>query len=308
VVARGDAVTALAGFERFESRDFDVGDGVRIHARVGGDAAHPPVLLLHGYPQTHVIWHKVASRLAQRHHVVCADLRGYGDSSKPAGAADHANYSKRAMAADMATVMRALGHEHFALVGHDRGGRVAHRLAVDHPGAVARLCVIDISPTLTMYDRTDFAFAQAYWHWFFLTQPSPLPEAMLAADPKRFLRGFLAGLGNDASTFAPAAVAAYERCWATPEGLHASCEDYRASAGIDLVHDRASDAAGNRVRCPMLVLWGDRGVVGRLFDPLADWRAKCDADVRGAALAAGHFIPEEVPDALLAALLPFLDA
>jgi haloacetate dehalogenase len=304
-------VTAVPGFEGFEARDFDVGGGVRIHARVsrdaGADVARPPVLLLHGYPQTHVIWHKVAARLATRRRVVCADLRGYGDSSKPAGAADHANYSKRAMAADLVEVMRLLGHERFALVGHDRGGRVAHRLAVDHPRAVEKLCVLDISPTLTMYDRTDFAFAQAYWHWFFLTQPAPLPEAMLGPQAKRFLRAFLAGLGNDLATFAPEALAEYERCWATPEGLHASCEDYRASAGIDLAHDRASDAAGDRVRCAMLVLWGERGVVGRLFDPLADWRAKCDAAVRGASLRAGHFIPEEVPDALVEALVPFLD-
>jgi haloacetate dehalogenase len=294
------------GFEAFDARDFTVADGIRIHARVGGDPSSPPLLLLHGYPQTHVIWHRTAPRLAERYRVVCPDLRGYGDSSKPPGAADHANYSKRAMAGDLVAVMKALGHERFALVGHDRGARVAHRLAVDHADAVSRLCVIDISPTLTMYDRTDFTFAQAYWHWFFLTQPTPLPETMLSASAPTLLRAFLGGLGSGLAAFTPDAIAEYERCWATPEGLHASCEDYRASAGIDLVHDRASDAAGDRVRCPMLVVWGARGVVGRLFDPLADWRAKCDADVIGQALAAGHFIPEEAPDALLGALEPFL--
>ncbi len=299
-------MTSFAGFERFDERDFDVA-GMRIHARVGGDPAAPPLLLLHGYPQTHVIWHKLAPRLVDRYHVVCPDLRGYGDSAKPPGTANHANYSKRAMAADMVGVMRALHHERFALVGHDRGGRVAHRLAVDHPGAVERLCVIDISPTLTMYDRTGFAFAQAYWHWFFLTQPSPLPETMLAASAPHLLRGFLGGLGSGGlAPFTPEALAEYERCWATPEGLHASCEDYRASAGIDLEHDRASDTAGVRVRCPTLVLWGERGVVGRLFTPIADWQAKCDAPVSGKSLPAGHFIPEEAPDAVLRELDSFL--
>lgn len=299
----------MTGFEDYDERDFtiDDGGGIRIHARVSRDASLPPLLLLHGYPQTHVIWHKLAARLATRYRVVCPDLRGYGDSSKPVGEKDHANYSKRVMAQDMVDVMHALGHERFALVGHDRGGRVAHRLAVDHPDAVDRLCVIDISPTLTMYDRTDFAFAQAYWHWFFLPQPAPLPEAMLASSAPQMLRAFLGGLGSGLAAFAPEALAEYERCWTTPEGLHASCEDYRASAGIDLVHDRASDAAGERVRCPMHVLWGERGVVGRLFDPMSDWHAKCDEEVTGRALPAGHFIPEEVPDLVHDELVRFID-
>lgn len=297
----------VPGFEDFDERDFDV-NGIRIHARVSRVAGdRPAILLLHGFPQTHAIWHKLAPDLMKRFRVVCPDLRGYGDSDKPRGDADHANYSKRAMAADMAALMQALGHERFHLVGHDRGGRVAHRLALDHPGRVTSLCVIDISPTLTMYDRTDFAFAQAYFHWFFLTQPAPLPEIMLVADAPRFLRVFLGGWGGGGlSAYAPEALAEYERCWATPEGLHGSCEDYRASAGIDLDHDRASDAAGVRVRCPMLVVWGERGVVAKMFDPLADWTAKCSATVIGRKLPAGHFIPEEVPGALLAELEPFL--
>ncbi len=300
-------MTVERDFAGFERRDLQV-DGTRIHLRASpATDDRPALLLLHGFPQTHAIWHRVAPALAARFRVVCPDLRGYGDSAKPRGDADHANYSKRAMAGDMAAVMRVLGHERFAVVGHDRGGRVAHRLALDHADRVTKLCTIDISPTLTMYDATDFAFAQAYFHWFFLTQPSPLPETMLAADAPALLRTFLGGWGDAGLGFyAPDAIAEYERCWATPEGLHASCEDYRASAGIDLAQDRASDAAGDRVRCPMHVLWGETGVVARLFDPIADWRAKCGATVTGKALPAGHFIPEQVPALLLAELEAFL--
>ena len=301
---------SLPGFEGFEARDFDV-NGTRIHARISrhdGDVDRPALLLLHGFPQTHAIWHRVAPTLMKHYRVVCPDLRGYGDSAKPVGEADHANYAKRTMAADMVALMRVLGHERFHLVGHDRGGRVAHRLALDHTDRVSKLCVIDISPTLTMYDKTDFAFAQAYFHWFFLTQPAPLPETMLAAAAPKFLRMFLGGWGGGLSAHAPEALAEYQRCWATPEGLHGSCEDYRASAGIDLAHDRASDAKEELVQCPMLVLWGERGVVARLFDPIDDWSAKCSASVTGRSLPAGHFIPEEVPTLLLEELVRFLAA
>ena len=278
------------------------GENVVIHCAHGGNG--PPLLLLHGYPQTHAIWHKIAPALAQRHTVVCADLRGYGDSSKPAGAPGHANYSKRTMALDQVRLMERLGFERFAVVGHDRGGRVAHRMARDHRKRVSRLCVLDISPTLTMYAQTDQAFAAAYYHWFFLIQPTPNPEHMIGNDPKHYLRWKTGGWGGAGhSQFDPRAYAEYERCYCDPATIHATCEDYRAAASIDLEHDRADLA--DRITCPVLALWGARGVVHRLFKPLDDWGAVA-TDVRGKPLPCGHYIPEEVPDLLLAELLPFL--
>jgi haloacetate dehalogenase len=266
--------------------------GVAVHAVVGGRG--PALLLLHGYPQTHVIWHKVAQRLATRFTVVATDLRGYGDSGKPATDARHAPYSKREMARDQVAAMRALGFDRFLLAGHDRGGRVAHRLAVDHPAAVQKLAVLDISPTLAMYEKTDMAFASAYWHWFFLIQKAPIPEAMIGADPGFYLRHKMGDGAAGMKPFAPEAWAEYERCF-TPEAIHASCEDYRAAATIDLEHDRDDRAAGRRVACPLLALWGAHGVVERCFRPLEDW-GRVAADVRGRALPAGHYLPEEVPD------------
>ncbi|MEP6702050.1 MAG: alpha/beta hydrolase [Betaproteobacteria bacterium] len=278
------------------------GDDISIHCAHGGDG--PPVLLLHGYPQTHAIWHKVAQRLAQDYSVVCADLRGYGDSSKPAGAPDHANYSKRAMALDQVQLMDSLGFSRFAVVGHDRGGRAAHRLARDHRDRVTKLCVLDISPTLTMFDQTNLEFARAYYHWFFLIQPSPHPEHMIGLDPKYYLRWKTGGWGSAGhSFFDPRAYAEYERCYCDPAAIHASCEDYRAAAQIDLVHDRADLA--EKIDCPVLVLWGERGVVNRCFKPIEDWSAVA-TKVRGKALPSGHYIAEEVPEALLDELLPFL--
>ena len=285
----------MSWFEGFESRRFQV-NGVEIFARLSGPADAPPLLLLHGYPQTHVIWHRVAQALGGRYRLVLPDLRGYGDSSKPAGDPDHANYSKRTLALDLAELMTQLCHERFGVVGHDRGGRVAHRLAVDHPQRVSRLALIDIAPTLDMYAATDARFATAYYHWFMLIQPAPLPERLLASDPTFFLHRALGGFGMAAQTLAyiePAALAEYERCFGRADALHASCEDYRASASIDLVHDRASRAAGEKIACDTLLLWGERGVVGQLFEPLALWQAQCSAHVSGAAIAAGHFIPEE---------------
>lgn len=295
----------MGWFDGFEAKDIEV-HGQRIHARVGGNPKGPPLLLVHGFPQTHVMWHRVAQALAERHALVLPDLRGYGDSSKPAGEPDHANYSKRALAADLAALMRVLGHPRFGLVGHDRGGRVAHRLALDHPQAVSRLCVIDIAPTLDMYAATDMRFASAYYHWFHLIQPAPLPERMIGGDPLFYLRWKLGGWGSQGTGYIePEAMAEYERCFVVPECIHAICEDYRASAGIDLEHDRASRAAGERIACDTLVLWGSRGVVQRMFEPLALWQAQCAAQVSGQALETGHFVPEEAPAEVAGALRAF---
>ncbi|MGH8801675.1 MAG: alpha/beta fold hydrolase, partial [Casimicrobiaceae bacterium] len=217
---------------------------------VGGDG--PPVLLLHGYPQTHAMWHRIAPTLAHDYTVVCADLRGYGDSGKPESDATHAAYSKRAMARDMVELMRDLGHKHFRLVGHDRGGRVAHRLCLDHPDAVSHVALLDISPTRTMYLHTDMAFATAYYHWFFLIQPFDLPERLIGADPVYYLHRKLGGWGTGLAHFVPRALADYERCFRDPATIHATCEDYRAAASIDLEHDTASEA--QKIACPLLVL------------------------------------------------------
>jgi haloacetate dehalogenase len=266
---------------------------VEIRCAVGGSG--PPLLLLHGYPQTHAMWHKVAPALAHRHTVVCPDLRGYGDSAKPASDASHAPYSKRAMAADMVEVMRDLGHRRFFLAGHDRGGRVAHRLCLDYPDAVLRAAVLDISPTRTMFARTNQAFATAYYHWFFLIQPFDLPEKLIGADPLYYLHRKLGGWGTGMTHFDPGAMAEYERCFSDPATIHASCEDYRAAASIDLAHDEADQHL--RVECPLLVLWGEKGVVHRLFQPLDDWRAVA-TNVRGRSLPCGHYLAEEAPDAV----------
>jgi haloacetate dehalogenase len=284
-------------FEDFETRHFEV-NGARIFARVsrGAQGARPALLLLHGFPQSHVMWHRVAQRLQQDFYLVLPDLRGYGDSSKAPGLPDHSNYSKRTMAQDLVAVMDALGVARFFLCGHDRGGRVAHRLALDHPTRVQKLCVIDIAPTLDMYAATDFEFAKAYYHWFHLIQPAPLPETMIGGQPLAYLHAKLGGWGSTSMDYLEAAaLAEYERCFIQPQTLHAMCEDYRASAGIDLDHDRASRAQGQKIACDTMVLWGARGVVQRLFQPLALWRAQCAGRVSGQTMEAGHFIPEELP-------------
>jgi haloacetate dehalogenase len=253
----------------------------------------PPLLLLHGYPQTHVMWRVVAPSLAERFTVVAPDLRGYGDSDKPPGQPDHSNYSKRAMARDQVEVMAALGFERFAVAGHDRGGRVAHRMALDHPERVARLTVLDIAPTRAMYARTSREFAKAYYHWFFLIQPAPFPETLIGANPEAYLRKHMGGRYAGLAPFEPDGWPEYLRCFSDPAAIHASCEDYRAAESIDLVHDDA-DFGRRKIACPLLVLWGSHGVIERCFDPLADWREYA-VDVSGKSLDCGHYLPEERP-------------
>ncbi len=314
--------TSTTWFQGFESRHFDV-DGVHVHARTGGRAGAPPLLLLHGFPQTGALWQRVAMRLAPHFSLVIPDLRGYGRSAQALpDTADHVHHSKRAMAQDLAGLMRQLGHTQYGVCGHDRGGRVAHRLALDHPQAVQRLALIDIAPTLDMYEATDLRFASLYYHWFFLIQPAPHPERMIGADAVAYLHWKLGrwggvgpqdagastpqggvsalgrpGAGRAATNFRePEALAEYEAAFSNPLAIHGACEDYRASFGIDLEHDRASRAAGQKIACDTLVLWGERGVVNALFRPLALWQAQCAGTVSGTAVPAGHYIPEELPD------------
>ncbi|APW39777.1 alpha/beta hydrolase [Rhodoferax koreense] len=293
-------------FPGFEARDIPTDDGVQIHTLTNApNHERPPLLLLHGHPQTHALWHKVAPRLAAHFTLVLADLRGYGDSSKPSGDADHANYSKRVMARDMLRVMQSLGHRKFSVLAHDRGARVAHRLAADHGDAVQRMVLLDIAPTLAMYEQTGEAFARAYWHWFFLIQPAPLPERLIASDPVAYLREVMGGRSAGLAPFDPRAFAEYSRAAGLPGTAHGVCEDYRAAAGIDLEHDRADRDAGRRLAMPLMVLWGEEGVVHRCFKPLDEWR-RVAADVRGETLPCGHYVAEEAPEALLAKALPFL--
>jgi len=258
----------------------------------------PALLLLHGFPQTKAIWRHIAPHLAKHFSVVLTDLRGYGASSKPAGESDHSTYSKRAMAADQHAVMQTLGHPKFFLLGHDRGGRVSHRLAMDFPESVERLMVLDISPTLTMYENTTMEFAKGYWHWFFLIQAQPVPETLIGANPEYWLRNHM---GRHAGTgiFDPLCWAEYLAGANNPESMHAMCEDYRAAASIDLSHDRADREAGKKLQMPLRVLWGDHGLVAKCFSPIEDWK-KVATDVSGKGVPCGHYIPEELPLELLA--------
>ena len=295
----------MTWFKHFEAHTFQV-NGAEIFVRHGGDRSKPALLLLHGFPQSHVMWHRAAQALFKDYFLVMPDLRGYGDSSKPVAQTDHVQASKRVMAQDMVQVMDALGIDKFFLCGHDRGGRVAHRLALDYPEKVQKLCVIDIAPTLDMYNATNMAFASAYYHWFHLIQPAPLPETMISAAWKPYLHAKLGGWGSAGLAYIePEALADYERHFAQPETVHSMCEDYRASSGIDLEHDRASRAAGQKIACDTLVLWGQRGGVQRMFKPMELWQAQCAGQVSGHALPAGHFIPEEVTQNTTDALRSF---
>jgi haloacetate dehalogenase len=290
-------------FPDFESHWIEV-NGVKIMARKGGSGR--PLLLLHGHPQTHAIWHRVAQQLAKSFTVVMTDLRGYGDSSKPQGTQDHLNYSKRVMALDQIEVMRHFGFAEFDVLAHDRGARVAHRLALDHPKAVKRLVLLDIAPTLAMYEKTSNQFARSYWHWFFLIQPAPMPERLIEADPAAYIRDVLGRRSAGLAPFDARALAEYVRCIELPGSAHGLCEDYRASAGIDLVHDQLDLDDKNFVKQPLLILWGEQGVVHQCFEPLKEW-SKVAVNVQGKALPCGHYIPEEAPEVLLDQVKLFLN-
>jgi haloacetate dehalogenase len=287
-------------FDTFEQTQINT-RGATIYLVKGGNGF--PLLLLHGYPETHLMWHKIAPRLAQEFSVVAPDLRGYGDSSKPEDGPDHYNYSKRTMAQDMVEVMIQLGYEEFFVVGHDRGARVGHRMALDHAKRVKKLAVLDIAPTYKMYMTADKAFATIYYHWFFLIQPYDLPERLIGSQPDYYLRACLKRWSADADAFTPEVIEEYVRCFSNPATIHATCEDYRASATIDLLHDEAD--MSQRVMCPLLALWSAKGFVGHRYDVLETWRERAD-NVSGGVIPGGHFLPEEAPNETYSALQEFL--
>jgi len=289
----------FAGFQKDQRHV----NGVDIAYRIGGSG--PGLLLLHGHPQTHVIWHKIAGDLAKHFTVVAADLRGYGDSARPAADEQHLNYSKREMGRDGVALMDSLGFSEFSVLAHDRGARVAHRLALDHPQAVQRMVLLDIAPTLSMYAQTDEAFARAYWHWFFLIRPAPLPETLIEANPEQYLRSVMGSRSAGLKPFTDEAFSEYLRCISLPGSARGICEDYRASASVDLEHDRADIEAGRQLNMPLLALWGAEGTVGRCFNPLHEWQ-QVATDVRGKALPGGHYLAEEIPEQLLGEVLTFL--
>jgi len=289
-------------FERFTRGTASTGAGDIVYV-TGGQG--PPVLLLHGHPQTHAMWHRVAPILAERYTVVASDLRGYGDSAKPESDPSHLPYSKRAMARDQVELMHGLGHSRFAVIGHDRGGRVGHRLCLDAPDVVTAFAALDILPTRTMFHDIRRDWVVPYYHWFFFAQPFDLPERLIGADPLYFLDWhFGRRHGGDTAHFDPAAMAEYRRCYLLPGTVHAICEDYRAAATIDLDHDDAD--IETPIACPVLALWGEHGPVGQCFEPIAEW-SKRAGDVTGRSIACGHYLAEEQPAETAEALLAFLD-
>lgn len=261
-----------------------------------------PLLLLHGYPQTHVMWHKTAPKLAEQFYVVCPDLRGYGDSSKPKGLPDHSNYSKRVMAQDIIEVMDKLGFKSFFAAGHDRGGRVLHRMCLDHPDKVKKACVMDIVPTYYMFETADKTFATGYYHWFFLIQPDGLPEKMIGADPEYYLKEKLKRWSGANTEFDTKAIKEYIRCFSDPAAIHGSCEDYRAAATIDSEHDK--EDMHKKITCHLLTLWGKQGFINRTYDVIKTWEERAEK-VQGNSLDCGHFLPEEQPEAVYKQLINF---
>ncbi len=290
-------------FNGFALEHIAVSDG-SLRLRRGGDG--PPLLLLHGNPQSHVMWHMVAPALAKSFTVVCPDLRGYGGSFKPPASPDHAAYAKRTMARDMVELMDTLGHSRFLVAGHDRGGRVAHRLAIDYPERVAKLAVLDIVPTIEHFERTDMSFALGYYHWFWFAQPHPFPEVVINAAPEAWFFAHTSREPKPPDFFAPEALADYLAAARQPAAITGMCEDYRAAATIDLVHDRESRSAGNRITCPLHVLWGLKGKIEGWYKPLEIWRDYCTSSVTGEGVASGHYLAEEAPDAVIAHLRTFL--
>jgi len=289
-------------FHKFDRSSVEI-EGLKINYVIGGKG--PAILLLHGYPQTHVMWHKIADQLAEKFTVVASDLRGYGDSGKPPTDEIHTPYSKRESGNDQVSLMQSLGFYRFQLVGHDRGGRVGHRMALDHPNCIEKLVVMDIAPTYTMYTTTDMEFARAYYHWFFLIQPYDIPEKMIGQNTLYFLEKKFGQWGIDSGAFTKEAFDEYLRCL-TPETIHASCEDYRASATIDIRHDQTDIDAGNKIKCPILCLWGEKGFVGKKYDVIREWSKWAD-HVQGSGINCGHYLPEEAPAETLNALLNFLN-
>ncbi len=291
-------------FDGFELTTRRVKDG-ELRLRIGGSG--PPLLMLHGNPQTHAMWHAIAPALAKRYTVVAPDLRGYGGSFKPAPTPDHAPYAKSSMARDMAELMTGLGHDRFQVVSHDRGARVAHRLAIDNPDRVERLAVLDIVPTIEHFERTDMAFALGYYHWFWFAQPHPFPEELINAAPETWFRAQTSREPKPPGFFRQEALEDYLRAAHDPEMIAGMCEDYRAAATIDLENDRISRAEGRKVRCKMLVMWGAKGKIGGWYDPVALWREYCTEEVQGFPVNSGHYLAEEAPDEVLARLEGFLN-
>lgn len=285
--------------ENFSTSTFETSDNIVINYTCGGRGE--PLLLLHGYPQTHVMWAKVANELSKKYFVICPDLRGYGDSSKPKGEENHQNYSKKAMSKDIVELMKSLGHDEFYVAGHDRGARVAHRMCLDYPFMIKKACVMDIAPTYHMFVTTNMQFATGYYHWFFLIQKDNLPETLIGSNAEYYLKEKLKRWSAPESKFDEEAVNEYVRCF-DKESIHATCEDYRAAATIDMIDDENS--RNKKIKMPLLVLWGEKGFINKTYNLIDVWKDYA-LDVSGCTLPCGHFLPEEAPNEVIEKLQKF---